>query len=75
MPDKTARRRAFGLHLQELRRERGWSQIGLAHHIGMDPTYLSGVENGHRNVSLDALYRIADGLEADIQDLFPRERN
>ncbi|MGO4329153.1 helix-turn-helix domain-containing protein [Cupriavidus sp. 2TAF22] len=42
----------FGLHLAELRRQRGWSQEKLALESGMARSYLSGIERGVRNVSL-----------------------
>src|SRR5881392_979103 len=42
----------FGLHLAELRKQRGWSQEKLALESGMARSYLSGIERGVRNVSL-----------------------
>lgn len=58
-----------GLNLQGLRRERGLSQEELAHRAEVHQTYLSGVERGRRNASVQILARIAAALDADIEDL------
>jgi len=55
---------AFGQRVRELRLSAGWpSQEGFAHHVGMDRTYVSGIERGARNPTLDVIVRLADGLE------------
>jgi len=60
----TTHRVAFGQRLRELRLSAGWpSQEAFAHHIGMDRTYVSGIERGARNPTLDVIVRLADGLE------------
>lgn len=61
-------RRAFGDRVREARERRGFSQEGFAHHVGMDRTYVSGIERGVRNPTLIVICRIADGL-----DLHPSE--
>jgi len=33
----------FGKRVRELRRQRGWSQEGFAHEIGLDRSYMGGV--------------------------------
>ena len=38
--------------------------------IGMNRTYLSGVENGLRNISITNLQKIANGLGVSLEDLF-----
>ncbi|PRI10509.1 helix-turn-helix domain-containing protein [Leucobacter massiliensis] len=63
-------RRIFGEHLRELRRDRGWgSQESFAHHVGMDRTYVSGLERGRRNPTLDVIVKLARGLEVTPADL------
>ncbi|HMQ66526.1 MAG TPA: helix-turn-helix transcriptional regulator [Arachnia sp.] len=56
------RRLALGSKVRELRRQRGFSQEGLAHEAGMDRTYVGGIERGERNVAFDNLCRLADAL-------------
>lgn len=52
----------FGMRLRRLRRERGWSQERLAHIVGLDRSYVGGVERGERNVSLTNICLLARGL-------------
>jgi transcriptional regulator with XRE-family HTH domain len=61
-------RRRIGLNLQNLRREKGFSQEELAHRAEVHQTYLSGVERGKRNPSIMVLQRICEALGADIAD-------
>ncbi|WKA31340.1 helix-turn-helix domain-containing protein [Bradyrhizobium roseum] len=48
--------------MRRLRAARGLSQEALAHESGLNRTYLSGVERSERNVSIDNVARIANGL-------------
>jgi len=57
-------RLAFGERLRTLRRAAGWSsQEAFALHLGLDRTYVSGIERGVRNPTLDVLVQIAHGLD------------
>jgi transcriptional regulator with XRE-family HTH domain len=49
-------------NMRRLRAERGLSQEALAHECGINRTYLSAVERAERNVSIDNIARIANGL-------------
>lgn len=53
---------AFGLRLRELRLARELSQESLARKAGVDRTYVSSVERGKRNVSLETIYLLAEAL-------------
>lgn len=65
-----AHRLAFGEHLRELRRARGWaSQEAFAHHAGLDRTYVSGLERSRRNPTLDVIVKLAHALEAKPAEL------
>ena len=63
--------RQLGQRIQEARRARGWTQEDLAHHAGLDFSYLNQLENGKRNPSLSTLYKIAIALEVSLKDLIP----
>ncbi len=53
---------ALGLAIRELRSEMGLSQESLAHEIGMDRSYLGGIERGEHNLTLMNLLKIGERL-------------
>jgi transcriptional regulator with XRE-family HTH domain len=57
-----AHRGAFGDRLRELRQAEGYSQEALAHLVELDRTYVSGLERGVRNPTLDVMVKVARGL-------------
>ncbi|HCD5026487.1 TPA: helix-turn-helix transcriptional regulator, partial [Enterobacter hormaechei] len=52
----------FGKRVRELRKERGWSQEEFADRCGLDRTYVSGIERGVRNPTLEVIGMISSGL-------------
>ena len=56
-------------NLRRLRLSAGLSQEELADRAGLHRTYISSVERAQRNVSLENLFKIAQGLEVSPQDL------
>ncbi|MEI6143817.1 MAG: helix-turn-helix transcriptional regulator [Mariniphaga sp.] len=60
----------FGLRIRELRKKNGISQEALAFKAGIDRTYMTSVENGKRNISIENIKRIIDALEISFQDFF-----
>jgi len=61
---------ALGKRIQRLRKDTGLSQERFALQIDMDRTYLASVEAGKRNISLQNIEKIANGLGISIADLF-----
>jgi len=55
--------RKIGLALKHRRHQLELSQDQLATKSGVERTYISGVENGRRNVSLDVFLRLARALD------------
>lgn len=51
-----------GRAIRKRRQEVGLSQEGLAEGAGLHRTYISLVERGRRNISVDALSQIAEAL-------------
>lgn len=52
----------LGQVIRNRRTEAGLSQEQLAERSGLHWTYVSQVERGRRNISVDALVRIGEGL-------------
>lgn len=51
-----------GRNIAHARRAKGYTQDELAHHTGMDRSYLSEIENGYKNLSVLVLLDIAEAL-------------
>ena len=60
----------FGKRVRELRLALKLSQEKFALKINMDRTYFSAVESGKRNISLENIKKIADGLNVTLEELF-----
>jgi transcriptional regulator with XRE-family HTH domain len=63
-------RKRLGRRLQRLRRLRGLTQEQLAERIDINPKYLSSVERGEENPTLDLLLRLGEGLQVELPELF-----
>ena len=59
----------FGRRVRQLRTKLGVSQEAFAHQIQIDRSYFGSIERGKRNVSLEHICRIADGLGVSPADL------
>lgn len=60
----------FGKRVRELRKNKGLSQEKFALLIDMDRTYFASVESGKRNISIENIAKIADGLNVTLEELF-----
>lgn len=60
----------LGKRIQELRKSLGISQEKFALQIGMDRSYFASVELGRRNISLQNIQKIANGLGVSLSELF-----
>ena len=61
--------KTIGKNIRFLRKKRGLSQIDLAVMVGVDRSYLSGIENGHKNMTIMLLQNFATVLEVALEDL------
>jgi transcriptional regulator with XRE-family HTH domain len=61
-----------GRSIRRLREERGLQQDALAHEAGVHVTYLLGIENGKRNITLVVLERLARSLGVPETQLVER---
>ena len=59
-----------GQRIKVLRKEIGLSQEALALKAEVDRTYVTDVENGRRNVSVEILERIIAALEVSFIEFF-----
>ena len=61
----------FGLRLREVREQVGISQEKLAELAGLHRTYVSSVERGKRNISIENIERLARALGTRMAQLMP----
>ena len=62
--------KSLGECVRRLRLETGVSQVVFAERCGFYQTYLSRIENGHANPTLNAVEVIANALGLSVFDLF-----
>lgn len=67
-------REVFARNLRRARRMKEISQESLALEIGMSRAYLSSVERGARNISVDSMGRLAMALDVPLRDLVDPDR-
>jgi transcriptional regulator with XRE-family HTH domain len=66
MANQTLDRPTIGSRIKEKRQEEGISIRELAKRIGVTASFISQVENGKANVSLDSLRRISEALQVPM---------
>lgn len=59
----------FGNKVHLIRQEKGISQEKLALEANIDRTYISDIENGKRNISLEIAYKIANALNIHLSEI------
>lgn len=59
----------FGNHITKLRQQAALSQESLAHRAGLSRHYISEMESGKRNPSLEVLIQLARGLNVTLPEL------
>lgn len=69
MPPLSDRHHALGLAVRARRIERNLTQEALADRAGLSANYVGDMERGERNVSVRALWQLADGLGIAASDL------
>ncbi|MFU3272149.1 helix-turn-helix domain-containing protein [Pseudomonas aeruginosa] len=70
MTDHPALRVRFGHRIRHLRVASGVTQEEFAERCGFARTYMSRIETGGANPSLDAIKVLADALHVPLQQLF-----
>ena len=65
----------LGRTIIRLRKEKGYSQEAFANEAGIDRRYMSDIENGKRNISIDILERVCNKLGIKISEFFIEVEN
>ena len=60
----------LGKRVRSIRQRKAWSLEELAERAGMHVTYLSSIERGHRNPTLNVIASLAGALGVSLSELF-----
>ena len=60
----------LGMRIAYLRRKKNVSQLELSVRSGVSKNYISDLENGRRNPTIEVLQKIANGLGVSLEKLF-----
>ena len=63
-------KQTFGQKVNALRKGKNLSQEDLAEKSGLNRPYISAIEQGKRNVSLEVIEKLAEALEIEIKEFF-----
>lgn len=61
---------AYGEKVKAIRKSQNVSQEKLAELAELDRTYISDIENGKRNVSIETVFKIAKALDKPMVSFF-----
>ncbi len=58
--------------LKRLRKARDWSQVRLTKKSKIDRATINQIEGGKRSPTIETLKKLADALEVEVADFFPK---
>jgi len=67
--EKKIIQKSFGIHVRNLRIEKGFTQVELSSNMNKDQQSLQRVESGNVSPSLYYLFELAEGLGVSISEL------
>jgi ribosome-binding protein aMBF1 (putative translation factor) len=62
-------RKTFGQNLREARQQAGLTQLQIAEAAGRERSYISDVERGLHNITMDTMVELAHVVGRDVTDL------
>jgi transcriptional regulator with XRE-family HTH domain len=65
----------FGEIIKQLRTEKNLSQETLAFNADIDRTYISDIEKGERNISIQVAFKLANALQISFSELIKEIEN
>jgi len=65
----------FGAMLRSKRKEAGYSQENFAAYVGIERGNYGKMERGGVNIKLETLYKLANALNCDFEEIMPDRIN
>lgn len=63
-------KRLLGSRIQKIRKAKGLSQEELAERVGLSSKYISSIERGNENPTLDTFIKLSSAMDVSIAELF-----
>jgi transcriptional regulator with XRE-family HTH domain len=63
-------RKRFGKRVKELRQARDLSRKALARLLELDTSFISGIEKGEQDVSIEMIQKLSIAFKINISDVF-----
>ena len=60
----------IGARVKEIRNKKGLTQEKLSERMEINPKYLSSIERGNENPTLNTLIKLSESLEVDLGEIF-----
>lgn len=64
--------RNFGLHIRDLRRQKGLSQEAFADVCDLHRTYIGSIERGEKAITIATANKLAKALDIPLSEIFSR---
>lgn len=64
------KKKMIGIRIAEIRSQKGMTQDQLANKMGISPKYLSSIERGKENPTLDMLINLSESVDVDLGKIF-----
>ena len=60
----------LGARIKNIRNKKGLTQEQLSEKMEINPKYLSSIERGNENPTLNTLIKLSESLEVDLSEIF-----
>jgi len=64
------KKQMLGARIKEIRNKKGFTQEQLSEKMEINPKYLSSIERGNENPTLNTLIKLSESLEVDLGEIF-----
>ena len=64
------KKKMIGSRIKDIRNKKGLTQEQLSEKMEINPKYLSSIERGRENPTLNTLIKLSESLEVDLGEIF-----
>ena len=63
-------KKRFGKNVRNCRKAKEMTQVEVSSHAGLHQNYLSEIEKGKRNITLEIMQKLAEALNVEVKEFF-----